>query len=290
VKGVADGWLDGFIGMTLFAGSLPATRAAVGGLSPWFVSGARAAIAGCLAAAALLILRQSWPRRADLASIAVVALGVVIGFPLLTGLALTRVSSAHALAFTALLPISTAIFSVLRGEKRPPPPFWLFSAAGAAIVVTYAVGDKVEASVVGDGLLIAAIAVCGIGYAEGSRLARRLGGWQTISWALVMCWPLSAAASLIWLPTAPAPPAAWIGLGYVSVFSMFVGFIFWYRGLARGGAASVGQLQLLQPLIGLALAAAFLGESVPPSLIAAALGAIGCVAGARWASIRPPDR
>lgn len=287
MKGVGGGWLDGFIGMALFAGSLPATRAAVGGLSPWFVSGARAAIAACLAAAALLALRQPWPRRADLASLTYVALGVVVGFPVLTGLALTRVSSAHALAFTALLPVSTAIFSVLGGEKRPPPLFWLFSAAGAAIVISYALGDEVEASLLGDGLLVVAIAVCGIGYAEGGRLARRLGGWQTISWALVMCWPLSATASLIWLPTAPAPPAAWIGLGYVSVFSMFVGFIFWYRGLARGGAASVGQLQLLQPLIGLALAAALLGESVPPSLIATALGAVVCVAGARWASLKP---
>jgi drug/metabolite transporter (DMT)-like permease len=172
---------------------------------------------------------------------------------------------------------------VLRGGERPRPAFWLFSLLGSLLVAGFALMQGVQASPLGDGLMLAAIVVCGLGYAEGARLSRTLGGWQVISWALVLALPATLVASLLLMPdtfsTIRAP--AWIGLGYVSVFSMLIGFIFWYRGLALGGIASVGQLQLLQPFFGFALAATLLHEPVTPVMLVAAGAVILCVVGAR---------
>ncbi|BBK31258.1 transporter [Allostella humosa] len=280
---MASGWVNGFIGMAIFSGSLPATRVAVMDFDPVFLTVARAAIAGVLGLGLLLGFREKRPARADLGPLVIVALGVVVGFPLLTALALRHVTSAHSMVFIGLLPLATATFGVLRGGERPRPAFWLFSGLGSALVAGFAVTQGLSAAPIGDALMLAAIIVCGLGYAEGARLSRHLGGWQVISWALVLSLPAMAPAALLLLPGSLAAVGrpAWIGLGYVSLFSMLIGFVFWYRGLAQGGIAAVGQLQLLQPFLGLVLAATLLDEAVSGSMLAVTAAVILCVAGAR---------
>jgi drug/metabolite transporter (DMT)-like permease len=278
-----DGWGSGLLGVIIFSGSLPATRVAVGDFSPLFLTSARAVIAALLGAAFLIVLGQARPGRRDLGSLAVVALGVVVGFPLLTALALQHITSAHSIVFVGLLPLTTAIFGVLRGGERPKQMFWLFSSLGAATVAGFALFNSGAGSLTGDLLMVAAILLCGLGYAEGAALSRRLGGWQVISWALLLALPLMTALALITIPgswSAIGGPA-WLGLAYVSVFSMLVGFVFWYRGLALGGIAGVGQLQLLQPFLGLALAGLLLHEPVAWTMIAATGLVVLCVAGAK---------
>ena len=277
------GWGHGFLGVVIFSGSLPATRAAVAGFTPLFLTSARAVIAGCLGAALLLALRQRRPAARDLGPLAAVAVGVVIGFPLLTALALQHITAARSVVFVGLLPLATALFAVLRGGERPRPAFWLFSVLGAGLVAGFALARSEGASLSGDGLMLAAIGLCGLGYAEGAGLSRRLGGWQVISWALLLALPPMAVLALAAWPASwsgiGAP--AWTGLAYVSVFSMLVGFVFWYRGLALGGIAGVGQLQLLQPFLGLALAALLLGEPIAWTMIAVTGLVVLCVAGAK---------
>jgi drug/metabolite transporter (DMT)-like permease len=280
-----SGWINGFIGVAIFAGSLPATRVAVTAFEPTFLTCARATIAALLGALFLLVLRQPRPKRSDLSSLAITALGVVIGFPLLTALALQHVTSAHSIVFVGLLPLCTAGFAVLRGGERPRPLFWLFSLMGAGIVAGYALFNGGEASAVGDLLMVAAVVVCGLGYAEGARLSRTLGGWQVISWALLVALPLMLLLTITHLPApdafAKVSAPAWFGFGYVSLFSMLIGFVFWYRGLVQGGIAAVGQLQLFQPFMGLGLAALLLHEQVSWMMLVVTLGAVICVAGAK---------
>ncbi|GJE18107.1 DMT family transporter [Methylobacterium marchantiae] len=279
----AAGWGNGLLGVIIFSASLPATRVAVGGFSPMFLTSARAVIAASLGATMLLALRQRRPETSDLASLAIVALGVVVGFPLLTALALQHITSAHSIVFIGLLPLATAIFGVVRGGERPSPAFWLFSGIGSLTVAGFALLRSEGGSVGGDLLMVAAILLCGLGYAEGATLSRRLGGWQVISWALVLSLPVMGVVALASLPAAWSGIGlpAWIGLAYVSVFSMLVGFVFWYRGLALGGIAGVGQLQLLQPFFGLALAGLLLHEPVAPSMLAVTSLVVLCVAGAK---------
>lgn len=281
--GWSSGLPNGLLGVIIFSASLPATRVAVGGFSALFLTSARAVIAALLGAAVLGLLRQARPERNDLASLAIVSLGVVIGFPLLTALALQHITSAHSIVFIGLLPLSTAVFGVLRGGERPQPLFWLFAVLGSATVAGFALTNDGTASVTGDLLMVAAIVLCGLGYAEGAALSRRLGGWQVISWALLLALPLMVPVAVWTWPStwAGVSVPAWIGLAYVSIFSMFVGFIFWYRGLATGGIARVGQLQQLQPFFGLALAGLLLHEPVAWSMIAATALVVVCVVVAR---------
>lgn len=283
MKTSMDGWGSGFVGVIIFSGSLPATRVAVSDFSPLFLTSARAVIAALLGAALLFVLRQKKPSRDDLLSLLIVALGVVVGFPLLTAIALQYITSAHSIVFIGLLPLATAIFGVLRGGERPKPLFWLFSVIGSATVVGFALSAGAEVSLVGDLLMVAAVIACGLGYAEGAKLSRTLGGWQVISWALILALPLMVIIALFSLPEtwAGIGSRAWAGLAYVSVFSMLIGFVFWYRGLALGGIAAVGQLQLLQPFFGLLLAAGLLHEKVSPLMIVTTLAIVLCVAGAR---------
>jgi drug/metabolite transporter (DMT)-like permease len=277
------GWMNGLLGVAIFSGSLPATRIAVHDLNPLFLTTARAAIAGLVGILFLLVLKQKWPARAQLGSLSVVALGCVVGFPLLTALALQSITSSRATVFIGLLPLSTAVFGVLRGGERPKPGFWLFSLAGAAMVALYAISQSGAGSGLGDALMVASILVCGLGYAEGARLSRELGGWQVISYALGLSLPVMAPLSLVWQP-ADMARIGWPALAalfYVSLFSMLIGFIFWYRGLAQGGIAAVGQLQLLQPFMSLALAAVLLHEQVGFAVWGVAACVVLCVAGAK---------
>lgn len=277
------GWGSGLIGVIIFSGSLPATRVAVADIAPLFLTGARAVIAGLLGGALLFAMRAARPARSDLLSLAIVAFGVVIGFPLFTALALQHVTSAHSIVFIGLLPLSTALFGVWRGGERPKPAFWVFSLLGAATVTGFALLNSNGGSMAGDLYMLAAIVVCGLGYAEGAKLSRRLGGWQVISWALLLSLPVMAVLMALNWPARfdGIGIPAWTGLAYVSVFSMLVGFIFWYRGLALGGIAGVGQLQLLQPFFGLVLAGLLLQEPVAWTMIACTAVVVLCVAGAK---------
>jgi drug/metabolite transporter (DMT)-like permease len=278
-----EGWLNGVVGILIFSGSLPATRVAVAGFDPVFVTASRASVAGLLAVCMLAVFRDKRPTRPELVSLVGVALGVVVGFPLLSALALTQMTSAHSLVFVGLLPLTTAAFGVLRGGERPRPGFWACALAGAGLVAGFAWTQGGGAISSADLSMLGAIVVAGFGYAEGGLLSRRLGGWRVICWALT----LSLPAMLAWTAAdarqawSLAPTSSWLALAYVSLFSMLIGFVFWYRGLALGGIAAVGQLQLLQPLLGLGLAALLLGESVEPSMLLVTLGVVAAVAGAK---------
>jgi len=287
-----SGWVNGLVGVLIFSGSLPATRAAVADISPLFLTIARAAIAGSISLALLLATRQRLPARRDVGGLIGVALGVVAGFPLLTALALRHMAAGHAIVFTGLLPLATAAFAVLRGGERPNSWFWLFAVLGAAFVAAFALASGGASTPTADLLMLAAIAVCGFGYAEGAVLSRRLGGWQVICWALTLALPVMLAG-LAFVPPphwAAVGGPAYAGLAYVSLFSMLIGFVFWYRGLALGGTAAVGQIQLLQPMFALALAAALLREPIGASMILVTLAVVACVAGARHFSLRTPAR
>lgn len=277
------GWGSGLLGIVVFSGSLPATRVAVLGFSPWFLTSARAAIAGLLGSTLLIFLKQAKPTRGDMVSLWIVVLGVVIGFPILTALALQHITSVRSIVFVGFLPLTTAVFGVIRGGERPHPMFWVFSALGGLAIALFALSKGGSATLWGDLLMVAAIIVCGLGYAEGAVLSRRLGGWQVISWALLLALPFMSLAAIITAPPSWAniPSTAWIGLVYVSVFSMLIGFIFWYRGLALGGIAKIGQLQLLQPFLGLMLAGLLLHEPVAWTMIATTGFVVLCVAAAR---------
>ena len=278
-----QGWINGFIGVLIFSGSLPATRLAVMEFNPVFLTMIRATLAAALGLCLLRLFKEKRPSRAQWLPLAIVALGVVIGFPLLTALALQYVTSAHSIVFIGLLPLATAVFGVLLGGERPHPVFWLFSILGSLLVMGYAVAQGLSAAPVGDVLMLLAVLACGLGYAEGAKLSRTLGGWQVICWALVVSLPVVAPLSLILAPATFSGISlpAWLSLGYVALFSMLIGFVFWYRGLAQGGIAAVGQLQLLQPFFGLALAAGLLHEQVSLGMVLVTVAVIGCVAGAK---------
>lgn len=283
MSSIRSGWINGFIGVAIFSASLPATRIAVADFDPIFLTVARASIAGLLGVALLFILRQKYPAKSDIASLLIVAFGVVVGFPLFTALALQHITSAHSIIFIALLPLATAIFGVIRAGDNPHPAFWIFAILGSALVAGFAAIEDLSGSWVGDAYMLVAIIVCGLGYAEGALLSRKLGGWQVISWALFISLPIMLPMSLFTLPLTfiDVSPGAWFALGYVSLFSMLIGFVFWYRGLAQGGIAAVGQLQLLQPFMGLLLSAFLLGEHVSLTMGIVSLAVIFCVIGAK---------
>lgn len=282
-ENTANGWLNGFIGVVLFSGSLPATRMAVFAFDPVFLTLARASIAGLLALLTLVIFKEKRPEKKQLGSLGIVAIGCVVGFPLLSALALQHITSAHSIVFIGILPVSTAVFGILRGGERPKPIFWLFSALGSLLVIGYALAQGLTASPLGDVLMILSVILCGLGYAEGAKLTKTLGGWQVISWALVLSSPIMLPLAFIYMPPSfnEVTIGAWGSLAYVSLFSMFIGFVFWYKGLAQGGTATIGQLQLLQPFFGLALAAWLLHEQVSIGMLAVTVGVILCVVGTK---------
>ncbi|KYH07313.1 transporter [Chryseobacterium cucumeris] len=278
-----SGWINGFIGVVLFSGGLPATKLAVMEMSPTFVTIVRAAVAGVLALIVLWLGKEKRPVKKDLIPLLLVSLGCVVGFPLLSALALQYLTSAHSIVFLGMLPLATAVFGVMRGGERPHPIFWLFSIVGSLLVIGYAVSQGISASPIGDILMLLAVILCGMGYAEGAKLSKTLGGWQVISWALVLALPVMIPLFFIYFPADIQNVSfqGWFGMAYISLFSMFIGFIFWYKGLAQGGIATVGQLQLLQPFFGLALAAWLLHEQVSVGMLGVTVGVILCVAGTK---------
>lgn len=279
-----NGWVNGFIGVAIFAGSLPATRVAVMGFDPGFLTAARAAIAGILGLILILVLKEKKPAKKDWWPLAIVALGVVIGFPLFTALALQYMNAAHSIVFVSLLPLATAIFAVLRGGEKPNQFFWIFAILGSGVVFAYMFFISGDTSLgIGDFYMLMAIIFCGFGYAEGGVLSRKIGGWQVICWALILSLPFMLFLTVFYMPASfeNISTSALVGLIYVSLFSMLIGFFFWYKGLAQGGIAAISQLQLLQPLMGLAIAAALLHEHVSWSMLVVTAATLLCVAAAK---------
>lgn len=278
-----EGWVCGALGVVIFSGSMPATRAALAGFDPVFLTAARAGLAGLAALALLVVFRQPRPERGDFISLGMVAAGAVVGFPLLSAMALQYINAAQSQIFMGILPFVTAIFGVIRGGERPRLWFWLFAGLGGICVVAAAMRHGMTLPWPGVALMLVGVIVCGYGYAEGAKISRRLGGWQTICWALVIALPVAAGLSWFNQPASFAriSAGAWAGLGYIGFFSMLIGFVFWYRGLALGGITKVGQIQLLQPGLGLIASAVVLHETVPASVVLAIIGIIACVAGAR---------
>lgn len=267
------------LGVAGFSFSLPATRLAVDGLDPWFVAFGRAVAAGLCSVALLVAVRAPRPSAAQWRSLALVALGVVVGFPIFTSLALTEQTSAHGAVVIGVLPVATALWAVARGRERHGPWFWAAALAGMAAVIAFAATAGADGIVLSDAYLLGAVALGGLGYAEGGRLSRDLGGARTICWALVLALPVTVpvAAAGAAAGGLAASADAWLGFAYVALVSMWLAFFAWYAGLARGGVARIGQLQLIQPLLTLGWAALLLGEPVSATTVAVALVVLACV-------------
>jgi drug/metabolite transporter (DMT)-like permease len=272
-----------------FSLTLPMTRVAVRELPPVFVGLGRSLVAAALGAAVLWIRRSPRPARRHLPGLALVAGGVIVGFPLLTAFALRRVPAGHGAIVVGLLPMATALFGTWLAGERPARGFWVAAALGSAAVVLYALHESAWSVRPSDGLLLAAAVLCGLGYAEGGRLSRELGGLATISWALVLASP-AVAAAVAWSMAGGlhASATAWGAFAYTGVVSMFLGFWAWYHGLALGGIARVGQVQLLQVFVTLGWAHLLLGESVSLSAVLAALAVAASVAVGRRAGAAAP--
>lgn len=270
----------GLLGVLAFSFTLPFTRVATETLSPLFVGAGRAVVAAALAGAALALTRQRLPVGAQWARLAVVAAGVVVGFPLLTSFALTTSSASHGAVVIALLPAATAVMAVVRGRERPPVPFWVSAGIGAVAAVVFALIQGGVATGLGasDVLLFAAVAAAAIAYAEGGLLARELGAWQTVSWALVIAAPVMIGLTAVSVVQSPpsTDAAGWASFAYLAVVSMFLGFFAWYRGLGIGPIATVGQTQLVQPVLSIAWAALILHEHVTWPTIVGGAAVIVC--------------
>ena len=271
------GW--GALAVLAFSFTLPATRVAVPELGSVVVGLGRAVVAAVLAAGLLLVRRERLPERRYWPRLALVAAGVVVGFPLFSALALRHLHAAHGSVLVGLLPAATAVAAVFRARERPSRSFWLAVAVGLCGVVAFALARGAGRPSAGDGWLLLAVAAGAVGYAEGGALARELGGWRVICWALVFTAPLlvPVVAFAVEPGWQDVSAKAWLGLGYVSSVSMFLGFFAWYRAMALGGVARVSQLQLAQPLLSLTWSAWLLGETVGRDMLFAAVGVMACV-------------
>lgn len=280
------GLLLGLIAVTMFSLTLPFTRLAVAELPAVFVALGRALVAACLAALWLWHRRAALPRREQWLPLALVAAGCVVGFPWLTSVAMRSLPASHGAVLVGILPLATAVFAVLRGKERPSPAFWLMALTGTALVVAFALRQGGGSFHLADWLMFAAVLLGALGYAEGGRLAQVMPGPQVICWALVLAAPF-VLPLVLWLGwpqramLAQAGVQAWGSFAYISVFSMLIGFFFWYRGMALGGVARVGQTQLLQPFLTLLGAAMLLGEPLTADSLLFAGAVIAVVAAGR---------
>jgi drug/metabolite transporter (DMT)-like permease len=279
---VQRGLALGTLGVAMFALTLPMTRLAVGDradpqLDPAFVTAGRAAVAGLLSAAWLGWLRVRPPARKHWGALALSALGTVLGFPLFLALALREVEAMHAAVVTGVLPLATALVGALVLRQRPSAGFWACAVAGCALVLAYAGwqgGGRLSA---GDGWLLLAVLSAAGGYVAGARVAAAMPASQVICWVLVGSLPFTLPIALATLPLAPVQASAWVGFAYVSVFSMWLGFFAWYRGLALGGVVRVSQVQLVQPFLALLAAVPLLGERLDGATLAFAVAVIAVV-------------
>ncbi|MFL6692487.1 MAG: DMT family transporter [Ramlibacter sp.] len=285
-------WL-GFAGVAIFALTLPMTRLAVGTpdaplMSGVFIALGRAAVAAALSALFLLATRAPLPGRADLWPLVLTAGGVVFGFPLFTSVAMRHVEAVHASVIIGLLPLATALVGALLHRQRPSAGFWSCAALGSVLVVGFAVlrsGSGVSLHVA-DVLLLAAVACAAGGYAYGARLSQHMRAEHVICWALVLSWPLTLPLAWFARPTVALPASAWWAFGYLALFSMWIGFFAWYRGLALGGTVRVSQVQLVQPFLSMLFAVPLLGERLDALTLAFALGVIATVFAGRRMPVR----
>ena len=269
----------GFLGVLMFSLTLPATRIAVTGFDPIFVGLGRAIVAAGLSLILLVITRQPIPPIRFLPNFAIVTSGVVIGFPLLSAIAMKDAAASHGAVITGLLPLATALCGAWRAGERPSRGFWLFASLGSLLVVVFALvtgGGRISWA---DLALLGAVGAAALGYAEGAVLSRQFGSWQVICFALILSVPVLLPIVLQHLPAnfAAVPINAMLAFLYVSIFSMFLGFFAWYRGLALGGIARVGQLQLIQPFLTIFASVVLLGENLSIETIGFAAAVITCV-------------
>ncbi|MGW1638810.1 DMT family transporter [Streptomyces lavendulae] len=278
--GARTGTLLALLGVVAFSLTFPATAWGLESFGPWSLVALRSVLAALIAGVFLLAGRVPLPARAHWAGLAVVAGGVVAGFPMLTTLALQTSTTSHAAVVVGLLPLTTASFSALRTGARPSPRFWAAAVAGAAVVLGFTLAQSGGALSTGDAYLFGALVVCAAGYTEGGRLARLMPGWQVIGWALVLCLPLTVTGSVLGLAYEPVHLTGHgvAGLVWAAAGSTFLGLYVWYRGMAEIGAPRASQLQLAQPLLTLVWSVALLGEHLSPAAPAAACAVLVCIA------------
>lgn len=284
------GYLYGLLGVVIFSLTLPATRAAVASFNPTFVGLGRSVVAALPAIILLLATRQAIPPARLLPSFCIVVLGIVIGFPLLSAIAMKDAPASYGAVITGLLPLSTALCGVWRAKERPSSAFWLFAGLGSGLVVGFALLSGNGKLRTADIALVGAVIAAGLGYAEGAVLARKLGAWQVICWTLVLALPLLLPIVWQYRPDnlLASPISAVVGFLYVSFFSQFFGYLVWYKGLSLGGIARVGQVQLVQPFLTIVASALLLKESIPLSTLLFALGVIICVAQGKKTQVQAP--
>jgi drug/metabolite transporter (DMT)-like permease len=282
------GLMLGFLGVVIFGGTLPATRLAVADLAPWFVTMGRAAVAGLMALAVLLILRRSLPPKDLLRSFMIVALCLVVGFPGFAGLAMQTVPASHGGVVLGILPLATAICGAIFAGERPSPGYWICGIIGAVLVLVFAFRGSGMHLALGDIYLFLAVVVCSIGYAFSGRLSRQMPGWEVISWALVLSLPITIPVSIWLMPSdfSAVRASAWLGFAYAAVMSMYLGFFPWIAGLALGGVARVSQVQLLQTFVTLAISAVFLGEVIDLTTVGFAIAVVGVVLVGRFTAVK----
>ncbi|MFJ8922483.1 DMT family transporter [Streptomyces sp. NPDC102415] len=279
-RGPGSGVVLAALGVLAFSLTFPSTVWGLESFGPWSLVALRSVLAALIAGCALLAGRVPVPERRHRAGLAVVAGGVVVGFPLLTTLALQTSTSSHAAVVVGLLPLTTALFSALRTGSRPPRAFWVAALAGAAVVIAFTVQQSGGTLSGGDLYLFGALLVCAAGYTEGGRLAGVMPGWQVIGWALVLALPLAVAGAALALPFEPVHLTAHgiVGLVWVAAGSTFLGLYVWYRGMAEIGVPRASQLQLAQPLLTLVWSFLALGEEVSAAAPVAAVAVLVCIA------------
>lgn len=278
---LTSAYIWGLAAVLMFSAGLPATRLAVLELPPVFVGAGRAAVAGVLSVLLLLLLRQPIPSRRYWPGLAVVAFGAAFAYPVFSAWALQYVGAGHATLVTALMPLCTAIFGAWLSGQVPRRGFWFAACCGAALVLGYSAWQhRVNGLALADGLLLLACLCCGLAYAKGAMLAKAIGSWQVICWALVLALPLMLPWTLWQLPAidlALVSASAWFGFAYLALISMFLGFFAWYHALALGGVAQISQLQQLSPFLGLGWAALWLSEPVSGLQLGVALLVVLCI-------------
>ncbi|KAB2877589.1 MAG: DMT family transporter [Pseudorhodoplanes sp.] len=279
------GFVLGFLGVCIFAGSLPATRLAVEFIHPWFVTAARAALAGVCALAVLAVLRRPLPPKDAWPGIVIIALGVVFGFPFFSALAMENVPASHGAVVLGVLPLATAAAAVVMAHERPGWRFWIAGLAGAALVMFFALRrngglNEFAGLSEGDAQLVLAIISAAIAYAASGALTRTMPGWEVISWTLVLSLPFSLLACWLLLPAdlPTIPASAWSGLIYSALMAQWMGFFFWNAGLALGGISRVSQVQLVQPFVTVGLAAMVNRETIGLDTILFAIAVVTTVA------------
>ncbi|MEM9222512.1 MAG: DMT family transporter [Pseudomonadota bacterium] len=282
----------GTIGMVMFAGTLPATQLALEGFGPVFITASRAVLAAALAGIALAAFRVPRPKGADLRRLGMIALCLVVGFPFFIGMAMTTVGAGHGGVVLAVMPLATAVAGALVGGERPGLLFWFLAALGGAVVLLFTLSAAKGALTAGDLFLMVAAVVAAFGYAYSGLLSRSVPGWSVIAWALVLSLPLTLAVTVLSAPpTLPTSVVAWTGLIYLGAISMFLGFAFWNVAMAMGGIAKTGQIQLLQPFVTIAMAAAVTTETIELRQVVFAAAVVIIVAAAQRARVaRPPAK